>query len=350
MRLGIIARSDKTGLGNQTRELVEMLSPQKILLIDSSHFNKNKQFPEIYEGYAISTTSKGFASNQEVRDFLQDLDAVLSCETFYNVDFVSIAKEMGVKTLLQYNFEFLDYLKFPGRPLPDVLISPSLWNFEFVFNEFGKNCDVVHLPPPTSPDRFDLARRKNIKTENKRVLHLAGKIADADRNGTNTVIEMLKHSQAGYELVIKVQNPERLEKKSNDPRLKIDSTNPNNHADLYAGFDAMVLPRRYAGLCLPMNESLISGLPVFMTNISPNNSVLPKEWLIDSKKIGKIKTRRVLPVYEADPVSLAKKIDSFMNSNKEEEKEKAFAIGHKLFSPEGLREKYIQLIEAIVNS
>ena len=35
MRLGIIARSDNTGLGNQTRELVNMLSPDKILLIDS---------------------------------------------------------------------------------------------------------------------------------------------------------------------------------------------------------------------------------------------------------------------------------------------------------------------------
>ena len=36
MRLGIIARSDNTGLGNQTRELVNMLNPNKILLINSS--------------------------------------------------------------------------------------------------------------------------------------------------------------------------------------------------------------------------------------------------------------------------------------------------------------------------
>ena len=35
MRLGIIARSDNTGLGNQTRELVNMLNPDKILLINS---------------------------------------------------------------------------------------------------------------------------------------------------------------------------------------------------------------------------------------------------------------------------------------------------------------------------
>ena len=40
MKLGIIARCDNTGLGNQTRELVKMLNPDKILLIDSYSFNK----------------------------------------------------------------------------------------------------------------------------------------------------------------------------------------------------------------------------------------------------------------------------------------------------------------------
>ena len=43
MRLGIIARSDNTGLGNQTMELVKMLNPDKILLINSQFFNNNKQ-------------------------------------------------------------------------------------------------------------------------------------------------------------------------------------------------------------------------------------------------------------------------------------------------------------------
>ena len=29
------------------------------------------------------------------------------------------------------------------------------------------------------------------------------------------------------------------------------------------------MPRRYGGLCLPMNEALTSGLPVIMSNQSP---------------------------------------------------------------------------------
>ena len=47
MRLGIIARSDNTGLGNQTRELVNMLNPDKIMLINSRFFNQNIELLEM---------------------------------------------------------------------------------------------------------------------------------------------------------------------------------------------------------------------------------------------------------------------------------------------------------------
>jgi glycosyltransferase involved in cell wall biosynthesis len=345
MKLGIIARSDKTGLGNQTYELTKMLNPDKVLLINSTHFNQNQQFPELYEGYNVIETSRGFATDKEAAAFLEGLDAVLSCETFYSTTLIDLAKKMGIKTLLQYNFEFLDNLKHPDWPLPDVLISPSFWNFDLVYDKFSSKCKVVHLPPPVSEERFAKARSINQNGNLNKILHVAGKIADADRNGTNTVMEMLKYSTADYELVIKVQNPERLEDISKDPRLSIDASNPDSNMDLYSGFDAMVLPRRYAGLCLPMNEALMSGLPVFMTDVSPNNFVLPKDWLIESKQIGKIKTRSVLPVYEANPRKLAETIDNFINDkNKSIEKEKAFMLGQELFSVESLREKYINLI------
>lgn len=344
MKLGIIARSDKTGLGNQTYELTKMLNPEKVLLVNSFHFNKNDQFPELYKGYNVTESSRGFLTDEEVRSFLEGLDAVLSCETFYSASLVHIAKKMGVKTLLQYNFEFLDNLRDPSFPVPDVFIAPSMWNFDVVLNSFGSKAKVVHLPPPTSLDKFDSARKANItdKPHNK-ILHIAGKIADADRNGTNTVMEMLRHSTADYELVVKVQNPQKLERPPADSRLRIDSSNPDNSADLYVGFDAMVLPRRYAGLCLPMNEALLSGLPVFMTDVSPNNFVLPKEWLVQSKQIGKIKTRTTLPVYAADPIALAAMVDGFVSSQKREN-ERAFDLGKDLFSPELLKEKYLNLI------
>jgi len=60
MRIGIIARCDDTGLGNQTRELVNMLNPEKIMVINSRFFNQNKQHFEWYEEYNHQTTIKVF--------------------------------------------------------------------------------------------------------------------------------------------------------------------------------------------------------------------------------------------------------------------------------------------------
>jgi hypothetical protein len=106
MRLGIIARSDNTGLGNQTRELVNMLNPSKVMLINSTSFNRNKQHPEWYEGYDCQHV-RGFPKAFEIDIFLKGLDVVLTCETFYNKEFIPLARRKKVKTVLQYNYEFL---------------------------------------------------------------------------------------------------------------------------------------------------------------------------------------------------------------------------------------------------
>jgi hypothetical protein len=106
----------------------------------------------------------------------------------------------------------------------------------------------------------------------------------------------------------------------------------------------MILPRRYAGLCLPMNEALLASLPVFMTNISPNNSILQEAWLVDSKKIDRLMTRTMLDVYEGDPKMLAKLVDDYYDSDIFLNKSKAFGIGINNFSNETLYQKYQDLL------
>jgi hypothetical protein len=343
MRLGIIARSDNTGLGNQTRELVNMLKPDKVLLIDSSPFSGNTQHPEWYQGYNCLTTKRGMASKEEVYEFIDGLDVVLSCEIFYNNSFISIAKKRKVKTILQYNYEFLDHLANPDLQLPDVLIAPSLWNFSDVVEKFGDKAKVVYLPPPTSIDLFAGAKKINTNKTHKKILHIGGKAAVKDRNGTSTVIEMLKYSKSDYQLVVKSQTP--LDIKCDDPRLVVDTSSPDTRESLYEGYDAMVMPRRYAGLCLPMNEALMSALPVFMTNVSPNNKVLPQEWLTDSIKIDRLMTRTMLDVYEGDAKMLAKLIDNYYDGDMDITKEQAYQIGLTNFSVPSLIENYQELLK-----
>lgn len=348
MRIGIIARCDNTGLGNQTRELVKMLNPKKVLIIDSSFFNKNKQNFNWYEGYNIDATRAGFPKRGEMVGFLRDLDVVISCETFYNSLFIDLARNMGVKTILQYNYELLVNIKQSHELIPDVFIAPSLWHFDTMQKMFSDKAQIIYLPPPTDITTFEKVREINISKIHNRILHVAGKRAAKDRNGTDTVFEMLQYSKEDYNLVITSQT--EIEIKPRDPRLSISYANIKNREDLYSGFDAMVLPRRYAGLCLPMNEALISGMPVFMTNISPNNLVLPNDWLVNSEKIGEFKTKADFDYYAADPKELAKMIDNFVSMKRDrilEMKRQAFEIGFNNYSPEVLKDKYIDLIDSL---
>lgn len=343
MRLGIIARCDNTGLGNQTRELVKMLNPDKILLIDSSFFNNNKQHPEWYKDYNVIKTLRGMPRTKEIMSFLENIDVVISCETFYYVDLIKIAKQKNIKTILQYNYELFGNMIYPEWELPDILLSPSVWNMDIVNERFGSKTKLIHLPPPTDTSLFDNTRQNNLSKTHKRILHVGGKKAAKDRNGTDTVVEMLKYSKADYELVITTQTP--LEFNTKDSRLNLNKTNVENREDLYNNFDAMILPRRYAGLCLPMNEALISGLPVFMTDISPNNQILPREWLVESNKIGDFRTKSMVNIYEANAEKLANLIDDYVeNKNIYESKQRAIDIGFNNFSVEILKDKWLNVI------
>jgi glycosyltransferase involved in cell wall biosynthesis len=274
---------------------------------------------------------------------MDGLNSVLTCETFYHPHFISLAQRRKVKTLMQYNYEFLDHLNKPDMPLPTYMISPSYWNIDEVVNRFGNDTTIVHIPPPTDSEEFANVRNNNLAKDHKRILHIGGKVASKDRNGTQTVIDMLRHSKADYELVIRSQS--ELNINCQDSRLTVEIGNVDSRSSMYDGFDAMVLPRRYAGLCLPMNEALMSGLPVFMTDISPNNQVLPKDWLIPSSKITTLMTRVKLDVYDADVRELGKRIDKYVNSDKKEQKEKAATIGFENFDPSILRDQYLEILE-----
>jgi len=345
MRIGLIARADDTGLGNQSLELAKMLNPSRVLIVDSSTWN-NGDFqihPEWYSQWNTQMgNTEGWLLDSEIKEFLDNVDVVISCEIFYSDNVVVMAREKNIKTILQFNYEFLHHME--PKHLPDVLLAPSLWHLEDVKQLYGSQCKIIHLPPPTDHTQFEKVRQNNLSRNHKRLLHVVGKAATQDRNGTNTIIEMLKYAESDFEIVFKVQVGSEFI--CDDPRARIEYSNVENRADLYDGFDALILPRRFAGLCLPMNEALLSGLPVLMTDISPNNRVLPKEWLIRSGEIKKFNTRRLITAYGGQPVALAQKVDSYMNmEDKTPLKERAFSIGYNQFSQESLKPNYLSLFE-----
>jgi glycosyltransferase involved in cell wall biosynthesis len=344
MSLGIIARCDNTGLGNQTRQLVEMLDPDVVILIDFRKFKENGHYPEWYNGRKIINID-GHITDDQAHELTKNLDIIFSCETFYNDQFAFIARQNECKTVLQYNYELFMNFNNKRLPLPDVLLAPSMWNISSMERFVrGTGTIVKYMPPPTYPEKF----ANNIKTnsyDHNRILHIHGNGAAFDRNGTDTIMDMLRRSKSDYELVIKTQvGFEPLHK---DSRITIQHVNEKNLEDLYSGFDALLMPRRYGGLCLPMNEALFSGLPVFMTNVEPNNVILPKQWLIRVASSNPVNTKNRVMSAKPDVSYMANMIDRYIISNKEGAKRSAYDIGYRNFSPQVLKDQYIKLFNSL---
>lgn len=349
------ARQDRSGLAQQSEALIHLLRPDRILAIDSSGFNKGRlQDHGKYEGFEVYTISH-FPTNPDCARFLKGLTHIFAAETWYNDAILGLARMKGIKTYLQPNIEFSDtFAKSQGVNNgahiglhPTTYLLPSHWMEEEWKAKFPNS---QYLPPPIFPSNFKNARQTNFeRSGRRRFLHVVGRFASKDRNGTLSLLEALRYSKEDFELVIRSQDeiPEIMAS-TDDRRVTWDIRNLENPEDLYKDFDACLFARRYGGLAMTMIESLISGLPVIMTKVSPNTAILPDEWLVDSQVTDTLKTRIMLDVYSADPQKLAEKMDWLATmSDKELQgmKVQAFELGHSEYSDSVLRPKY----EALIN-
>jgi glycosyltransferase involved in cell wall biosynthesis len=325
LRHGLIARADNTGLGNQTYEYYLAMNPTKVLLVDIGMFNGNVSD---YSRYPGAIVIQGMPTDDDIRAFLEGLDVVFTAEAPYNPNLYDIARQMGVKTANQYNYEFTTWLKNPEESIPDLLIAPSTWNFDLM-QQMAERRGVKHvmLRCPVNRTRIPYIERESFK----RFLHPAGKSAAYDRNGTEIVIRASKYLETDAKIVIKFQGEQGIGHQKTMTveeyrQLVIDEGDPNkieficeetpNYEDVYKLGDVIILPRRYGGNCLPMGEGMASGMPVIMPNISPNQH-LPNMWLVPAEFEGQVESRMMLDSFAVDPEVLAKKIDEFyrMDSN-----------------------------------
>ena len=342
----MICRSDFTGLGNQSLNLAKMLKPAKILLVDSTSFNKSKQNPEWYDGFDVQQTA-GWPTNADIKTFLtKDITHLFSAETMYNNAVYDLCRVRDIKTYVHVNYEFCDHLRDKNMPSPYYWVMPSHWKNKEMHDLFKR---VQYLPPPIFLNEFKQVREKNMarKGGRRRYLHIIGKAAANDRNGTKDLIKSMIYSSSDFELVIRSQF-EINGIHTNDNRVRFDIRNIKDNTELYKDFDAMILPRRYGGLCLPMNEALASGLPVIMTDISPNDEALPKEWLVRATKEEEIMTRTILQTYSVDYRSMGEKLDWLTDLSEdalELMKVNALCIAHDNYSSDVLKPKYEELFK-----
>lgn len=306
LRLGLWgARMDTGGLAAQTFEYYNWLKPHKIAVIDISALNGYPQFPEKYLNAANATYIQGFPTKQQIRDFLKDLDVVLTVESAYDYYLFDAARRKGVKTAHVYNFEFLDYLRDKKLPKPTMLLSPSSWHNDEV-KQLAKDMGVAwrYLQVPVNREKFPFRMRSHANS----FLHIAGHVTYEDRNGTNLVLEAIPYVKSDVTFTIRAQYPLVV---PNDSRITVVRAEKPDHSELYENESVLLLPRRYGGLSLQLNEALSQGIIPIMTDIAPQNEFLPSWWLVESRPYKQIMTRTLIDCYHCTPQALAKKIDYF---------------------------------------
>lgn len=345
MKIGIIARADATGLGVQSRNWVRLLDPDKVIIIDSTSFNGNLQYPERYAGYN-SITINGFIKDEDIDAVLSGIDMILTFEIPYSYELVRRAKERGVRVVIQNNWEFTDYLQNKELTLPDKLVNHSYWCLDEQRRLFPGITE--YCPTPLFLEDYQEVYEHNLARSGKpRLLHVAGRRTHLDRNGTEDLLKAVSliPEDVEFDLVVKTQSVD-IQGCGLDSRVVIDSDSPVDEKELYRDFDAMILPRRYAGASLPMNEALAAGLPVIMTDISPNNKILPSRWLVRSELKTSFMARTRIDVYSADHKSLADAI-SLATSFGVSEKKKARKIAIKEYSSKGVKKKWNNIVRSM---
>lgn len=313
MKLGIIVRSDNTGLGIQTRAYYKHLKPDRVLLVDISEYNGNEQH---YRWYDNPQISKGMVTDDTARSFLQGLDVVLTAETTYNTSFYKIARQMGVKTVCVENPEFYDHIIYPEIEMPDIIILPSVWKqHEITMHATSRGAKVVQIHHPVDRDEFPFTLRTRPD-----FMHIAGKPAANDRNGT---WDFMAACPTG---LITTQSDDLAWNIRKRYRFAEVHTNVTDPQRLYTMASILVLPRKYGGNCLPLNEALSSGMPVIMTDIEPNNHILPPEWLVPAQLTGFFEPRTKVDIYDVNPEALKQKLEWFKTCDMQAESLKASAI------------------------
>jgi hypothetical protein len=247
MRWGLIARSERDrGLGIQTKAMYDNLHPDKTLVV----VNRKSGFESHPEDYPDATVidfriEHGYwkfeGGTDKIRDWWADLDVVVTVETLYDWTLADLARADGVRTVVHGNPEFW----METNPQPDVWWWPTTWRTEHL--PYGK---IVPVPVPDGPSWSDAHQAFDGPLK---VTHVAGSGAMEDRNGTLEVLNA-KRRLPGVEISIYDQK----------------SAPVADRFDMYRGHHALVLPRRYGGLCLPALEAMASGLVVLMPDCSPN--------------------------------------------------------------------------------
>lgn len=335
IRIGLVARADNSGLGVLSYDFYKHLPIHKTLVVTS-------QFEQMFERYDTRKDAciceRGIPSNEEISEFLDDLDVVICIETPYNWNILKQAQEKGVKTALVVMYEWT-----PNEydiPLNfDLYICPTQLDYDTLWG------NKILLPSPTDRKRAPFKKRTTAKT----FIFNNGHGGVGGRNSINEFLMATQFVESDVKFIVRSQVP--FEMPYNDTRIetKLGELPPG---ELWGKGDVYIHAHKFDGLSLPLQEALSAGYPVIAVDREPYNAILPQQLLFEAGGTGKVKLQyRKVDAVAINPKILGEKIDEVARM-RDEEIEKLSERSNELaedFSWEKLAPRYMEELTKLVN-
>lgn len=283
MRWGLIARAEDRGLGVMTWELARALYPDRVLVIDPQDARFTMHLDR-YKGHdtTLATFWNGELNEALVRSWLDGLDVVYSAETFYDWRVCTWAREAGVATICHGMPEFYRHAQ-NDWPEPASWWWPTDWLVDRI--------PAGPVVPVPVPDDAPLLHGDPHEAGPLRIVHVAGHLAHADRNGTRLLFAALRRITEPVHVTVWAQDRLNTPRMPAHVTLELRCGGVADRWEQYRGAHVLVMPRRYGGLCLPVQEALAAGVAVVMTDTPWN-----RRWPIVPVPLAASQARLQLPV------------------------------------------------------
>jgi hypothetical protein len=301
-KIGLLVRADLGGLGNQTRALWDYLRPEVVLLVDLPE-GKRRGDSQLHR-FAGRPEVVGVAHSDVIHPDLllaiaDQVDTLVTVECLYTG-----APVAGTRTWQALNERCLTVLVANPELYADYaasrIILPTTWHADRF------NALVVPHPAPVE----DAAPHARVRTGRARTFLHVEAPAMLDRNGTELVAQALPHVEEPCTLIVRSHRDHRSGPLDTDQvgrvRVVWDNARPVDWTACYHDADVLVLPRRYGGLSMVVQEAAALGMPAVMTDVDPQHAEGWPGWRIPATVWRRASMRGgEFPVHTCRPEDLA---------------------------------------------
>lgn len=273
MKVGSLVYATDQGLGILAKSFYDAGIVTDALVI------RHGRRPEHDEWYpSCGRISDLRAGRHVIREFCKAMDVMIFFETPFDWDLIQFCREIGTKTALMPMHEChpKDQMPGTGAALPDLYLCPSLveWQHFHPSKFIPEQTRSVFLPVPVA-----VPWRKRERAEV--FVHNAGWGGLKGRNGTREVIASLQYLKSEAKVIIRSQEP-CFGSEINRPippnvEVRV-GTFPSQ--TLWDDGDVFVMPEKFNGLSLPLQEARAAGMLVMCGDRWPMNDWLPNNELV----------------------------------------------------------------------